>query len=62
MVWACTENGRKWNSQKGIIKPTIIETIRLNRLLWFGHVQRMEGNGIPQKGIIREFGNNEAER
>ena len=19
LVWACTENGRKWNSQKGII-------------------------------------------
>ena len=29
--------------------PTIIETIRLNRLCWFGHVQRMEGNGIPKK-------------
>jgi hypothetical protein len=23
-------------------KPTITETIRLNRLRWFGHVQRME--------------------
>ena len=29
-------------------KPTIIETIRLNRLHWFGHVQRMEENRIPQ--------------
>jgi hypothetical protein len=28
-------------------KPTIIATIRLNRLRWFGHVQRLEGNRIP---------------
>jgi hypothetical protein len=27
-------------------KPTITETIRLHRLCWFGHVQRMEGNRI----------------
>jgi hypothetical protein len=30
-------------------KPTITETIRLNRLQWFGHVQRMEENRIPRK-------------
>jgi hypothetical protein len=30
-------------------KPTITETIRLNRLCWFGHVQRMEENRIPKK-------------
>jgi len=30
-------------------KPTITETIRLNRLHWFGRVQRMEGNRIPPK-------------
>jgi hypothetical protein len=29
-------------------KPTITETIKLNRLHWFGHVQRMEENGIPK--------------
>jgi hypothetical protein len=29
-------------------KPTIIETIKLNRLRWFGHVQRMEDNRIPK--------------
>jgi hypothetical protein len=26
--------------------PTITEKIRLRRLRWFGHVQRMEGNRI----------------
>jgi hypothetical protein len=30
-------------------KLTITETIRLNRLCWFGHVQRMEENRIPKK-------------
>jgi len=30
-------------------RPTITETIRLNRLRCFGHVQRMEENGIPKK-------------
>jgi hypothetical protein len=29
-------------------KPTITETIRLHRLHWFGHVQRMEENRIPK--------------
>jgi len=30
-------------------KPTITETIKLNRLCQFGHVQRMEENRIPKK-------------
>jgi hypothetical protein len=30
-------------------KPTITETIRLNKLHWFGDVQRMEGHRIPKK-------------
>jgi hypothetical protein len=30
-------------------EPTITETIRLNRLCWFGHVQRVEENRIPKK-------------
>jgi hypothetical protein len=32
-----------------IKKPTITETIRLNRLCLFGHVQRMEENRIPKR-------------
>jgi hypothetical protein len=30
-------------------KSTIAETIRLNRLCWFGHVERVEENIIPKK-------------
>jgi len=33
-------------------KPTIIEKIRLNRLRWCGHVQRMEGNIIPKRVLL----------
>jgi hypothetical protein len=32
-------------------KPAIIETIRLNRLCWFGHVQRVEENRIVCVGL-----------
>jgi len=35
-------------SHASVKKPTITETIRLNRLRWFGHVQRMEENRIPK--------------
>jgi len=37
-------------------KPTIIETIRLNRLCWFGHVQRMEENRIPRRVLCMNLG------
>ena len=30
-------------------KPTVAETIRLHRLRWFGHVQRMEENRISKR-------------
>jgi hypothetical protein len=29
--------------------PTITETIRVHRLCWLGHVQRMEENRIPKR-------------
>jgi hypothetical protein len=32
-------------------KPIITETIRLNRLCWFGHVQRVEENRIVCVGL-----------
>jgi len=37
-------------------KPTIIETIRLNRLRWFGHVQRLEENRIPKRVLYMNLG------
>jgi hypothetical protein len=37
-------------------KPNIIETIRLNRLCWFGHVQRMEEDRIPERVLCMNFG------
>jgi hypothetical protein len=30
-------------------KPTITETINLHIFRWFGRVQRIEGNRIPQR-------------
>jgi hypothetical protein len=32
-----------------MVKKTTIETIKLNTFCWLGHVQRKEGNRIPQK-------------
>ena len=37
-------------------KPIVIETIRLNRLRWFGHVQRMEENRIPKRVLYMNLG------
>jgi hypothetical protein len=37
-------------------KPTVTETVRLNRLCWFGHVQRMEENRIPSRVLYMNLG------
>jgi hypothetical protein len=34
-------------------KPTITETVRLNRLRWFGHGQRVEENRIPKRVLYK---------
>ena len=31
-------------------------TIRLNRLHWFGHLQIIEENGIPKRGLYMNLG------
>jgi hypothetical protein len=36
-------------------KPAITETIRLHRLCWFGHVQRMEENRIPKRVLHKNL-------
>jgi hypothetical protein len=42
-------------------KPTITETIRLHRLCWFGHVNRMEENRIPKR-VLYSYMNLETTR
>jgi hypothetical protein len=37
-------------------KPTIIETIKLNRLRWFGNVQRVGENRIPKRVLYMNLG------
>jgi hypothetical protein len=44
--WRILTNKEIYASVK---KPTIIETIRLNRLRSFGHVQRLEENRTPKR-------------
>jgi len=44
--WRILTNKETYASVK---KPTVTETVRLNRLCWFGHVNRMEENRIPKK-------------
>jgi hypothetical protein len=43
------DNGGGKEIHASVKKPTIIETVKLNRLRWFGHVQGMEKNRIPTR-------------
>jgi hypothetical protein len=51
--WMILTNTEIYASVK---KPIIIETIGLNRLCWFGHVQRMEENIIPKRVLYMNLG------
>jgi hypothetical protein len=51
--WRILTNKEIYASVK---KPIVIEIVRLNRLYWFGHVQRMEGNRIPKRVLYMNLG------
>ena len=51
--WKILTNKEIYASVK---KPIAIETVRLNRLYWFGHVQRMEGNRVPKRVLYMNLG------
>jgi len=51
--WRILTNKEIYASVK---KPTITETIRLNRLHWFGHVQRVEENRITKRVLYMNLG------
>ena len=51
--WRILTNKEIYASVK---KSTVIETIRLNRLRWFGHAQRMEENRIRKRVLYMNLG------
>ena len=51
--WRILTNKEIYASVK---KPTIIEIVRLKRLHWFGHVQRMEESRIPKRVLYMNLG------
>ena len=51
--WMILTNKEIYASVKN---PTIIETVKLNRLRWFGHAQRMEENRIPKRVLYMNLG------
>jgi len=57
--WRILTNKEIYASVK---KPTIIETIRLNRLHLFGHVQGLEENRIPKRVLYMNLGTSKIER
>jgi len=53
------ENWRILTSKEifaNVKKLTIIETVRLNRLHWVGHVKRMKENRIPKRVLYMDLG------
>ena len=48
--WRILTNKEIYASVKN---PTIVETIRLYKLRWFGHVQRMEESRIPKRVLYK---------
>jgi len=51
--WRILTNREMSASVKNATMP---ETIRLNRLRWFGHVQRMEENRVPKRVLCMNLG------
>ena len=51
--WRTLTNKEIYASVK---KSTTMETIRLNRLRWFGHVQRVGKNRIPKRVLHMNLG------
>jgi len=51
--WRILTNKEIYASVK---KPTITEAIRINRLRWFGYVQRMEENRISKRVLYMNSG------
>jgi hypothetical protein len=51
--WRILTNKEIYASVK---KPAIIEIVSLNRLRWFGLVQRMEENRIPKRVLYMNLG------
>jgi hypothetical protein len=52
------ENCRILNNEEiyaVVKKPTVTVTVKLNRLFWFVHVQRMEENRIPKKVLYKNL-------